>query len=207
MKTFRSAQIGKIRIIPFAFMSVFFMVLMGSGGFAFAASHEQHDPFCASCHTQPVSTYFQRSIEAAPVDLASAHQLKDTQCIECHSGMGLTGRISAELMGAQNAFKWYTGIATQPAPLLYPIGDDHCIKCHAGVTTESHDSNVRTRQFGPKGHYHALLAQWRGVDQNAARCTDCHAGHAMGGDTKSSWVVSASVQNACEACHKTLGQD
>ncbi len=28
-------------------------VLLTAGGFTFAATQEQHDTFCASCHTQP----------------------------------------------------------------------------------------------------------------------------------------------------------
>ncbi len=37
-------------------------IILAGSGFAFAASQESHDAFCASCHTQPESTYYQRSV-------------------------------------------------------------------------------------------------------------------------------------------------
>jgi nitrate/TMAO reductase-like tetraheme cytochrome c subunit len=62
-----------------------------------------HDQFCASCHTQPESIFFQRSTGALAVDLASFHTTQKTRCIDCHSGPGLFGRMQAELLGARNA--------------------------------------------------------------------------------------------------------
>ena len=88
-------------------------VLVAAGGFAFAANQESHDPFCASCHTQPESTFLARS-QAAAVDLASYHTTQKTLCINCHSGAGLTGRVQAELIGARNAFKFFTHTTVQP---------------------------------------------------------------------------------------------
>ena len=54
-----------------------FGIIFTAAGFTFAATQEQHDSFCASCHTQPKSTYFERSIAAAPTDLASFHTNSD----------------------------------------------------------------------------------------------------------------------------------
>jgi predicted secreted protein len=45
-------------------------MVLTAGGFAFAATQESHDTFCASCHTQPESTFFQRATAAQPSDLA-----------------------------------------------------------------------------------------------------------------------------------------
>ena len=203
MKT-RFPRLNRGHILPLAALAAVAFVLFSVGGFAFAASQEQNDSFCASCHTQPESTFYQRSTAAEPVDLASAHRLKNTGCIDCHSGIGLTGRVSAEMMGAQNALRWYTGTAQQPAPLVFPIGDDNCMKCHAEVLTEKHDSNSRTVNFGPKGHYHTYLSQWKKADTKAADCTSCHYGHDTGSTVDKSWVVSASVQKECDACHALL---
>jgi nitrate/TMAO reductase-like tetraheme cytochrome c subunit len=61
-------------------------VILAAGGFTFAASQETHDAFCASCHTQPESTFYQRSTAAQPMDLASYHTAQQTRCIDCHSG-------------------------------------------------------------------------------------------------------------------------
>ena len=141
-------------------------VLLAAGGFAFAATQEQHDPFCASCHTQPESTFYQRSLAAQPVDLAAAHKLKNVTCINCHSGVGVTGRMSAELMGARNAALWYSGRATQPAPLTLPIGDANCLKCHQDVTGSRSRNNhfhyflLALASEGPAGGYLCELP-WR----------------------------------------------
>jgi hypothetical protein len=194
-------------LIPLMVIAGLAMVLISAGGFTFMAHQENNDAFCASCHTQPESTYYERSIAPAPVDLASIHRQKNTGCIDCHSGIGILGRISAQMMGAQNAMKWYSGTAVQPAPLIYPIGDEHCVKCHAEVLTEKHSGDPRTKDFGPKGHYHAYFNQWKGADQKAADCTSCHFGHELDGVSDKTWIVPAAVKPVCEACHQKLGTD
>ena len=204
MNKFRLTRLKRKHILPLVALVAAALVLLSAGGFAFAASQEENDAFCASCHTQPESTYVQRRAAAA-VDLATAHhQKKETGCIDCHSGIGIYGRISAEIMGAQNALKWYTGTATQPAPLHYPIGDNNCLKCHAEVLTAKHDPDSRTVDFGPKGHYHAYLTSWKQADAHAANCTSCHSGHDLGAVADKTWIIPASVQQSCDACHALL---
>ena len=80
-------------------------ILLPAAGFGFAASQEAHDSFCGSCHTEPESTYLARSVAAQPSDLASYHTTESTRCIDCHSGIGITGRMQAEILGASNAIK------------------------------------------------------------------------------------------------------
>lgn len=183
-------------------------LVLGVGGFSFVAAQEEQDSFCASCHTEPESTYYDRSLAPEMVDLATAHRhTKETRCIDCHAGIGLVGRVEAQLMGARNAVMWYTGSATQPAPLTIPVGDDHCVKCHAEVKTEQFDMEVRSKIFGPRSHYHAYLDQWKASDPQAtANCTACHSGHNLGGTDKTTWLVPATVQTVCEACHKVLDE-
>lgn len=183
-------------------------LLLGVGGFSFVAAQEEQDNFCASCHTEPESTYYDRAVAAEKVDLATAHKLdKEIRCIDCHSGIGLVGRVEAQLMGARNAVMWYTGSATQPAPLTIPIGDDHCVKCHADVTTKEFDLAERSKLFGPRGHYHSYLDEWQAADPQAtANCTTCHSGHELGANARSTWIVPVSVQNVCESCHKVLDE-
>ena len=74
-------------------------VFLATGGFIFAASQEAHDPFCASCHTQPKLTFFQRSTDAQAVDLAAYHTAQKTRCIDCHSGQGVWGRMAGRIAG------------------------------------------------------------------------------------------------------------
>ncbi len=170
-------------------------VLITAGGFTFAASQEQHDAFCASCHTQPESTFFQRSTAEQAVDLASAHTAEATRCIDCHSGPGIGGRISAELMGAHNALAWFTKTAVQPAVLSKPIADANCLKCHSDVTAGR----------GRNNHFHAFLARWQSRDPNAATCVSCHSSHTTDGDAQQ-FLNQARTEAVCQACHTALGE-
>jgi nitrate/TMAO reductase-like tetraheme cytochrome c subunit len=170
-------------------------ILLTTGGFTFAASQEQRDSFCSSCHTQPESTFYQRSLDANAVDLASFHNQEKTRCIDCHSGIGLTGRIRAELLGAHNALAFYTKTAVQPAKLTRPVGDESCLKCHPNVAAQQDMNN----------HFHVFLAQWQSMDPNAAACVSCHQGHANDGDPQIMFLNRAVTQAECESCHRSLG--
>src|SRR5574341_2130323 len=115
-------------------------LLAVGGGIFFSAAHmEENDAFCASCHTQPESTYFNRSQAAQAVDVASFHHGQSVRCIDCHSGSGLVGRMGGMLVGAGDLLAFVTHTAQQPAPLTVPIRDENCLKCHADTP--------RTRQF------------------------------------------------------------
>ena len=189
-------------------------VLLAVGGFAFAANQESHDPFCASCHTQPESTFLARSQAAAAVDLASYHTSQKALCINCHSGPGLNGRLQAELLGARNAFKFFTGTAVQPAVLIYPIGDANCLKCHSTVTQRGYVPQTQMTapagvgggegERGGLGHWHQNLARWQTADPAAAKCVTCHPGHDTSGDPQNGSLKAAAVQQVCNACHRVL---
>jgi nitrate/TMAO reductase-like tetraheme cytochrome c subunit len=193
-----------------------FGVLVAAGGFAFAASKESHDPFCASCHTQPESTFFQRSTAAQPVDLASYHTTQQTRCIDCHSGPGILGRLRAEWMGAHNALAWYTHTAVQPAVLTHPIRDANCLKCHQDVTQRGYVPKVpiaigglgegegREGEEGGSNHWHEFLARWQTVDLNAGTCTSCHPGHSTGGTAQTGFENLQTTRAVCEDCHGVL---
>jgi len=188
-------------------------VFLTGAGFAFAATQESHDSFCASCHSQPESTFFERSSAANAVDLASFHASQTTRCIDCHSGTGVSGRINAELMGARNAFHWFTGTAVQPAVLSKPISDDQCLKCHAGVTLEGYQMKNTAlpgslmRGEGRAGHWHLFLARWQSADKQAATCVSCHGGHITGRTAENGFMDIQGVETVCDACHQTVGGD
>lgn len=185
---------SKFAILPFLGIAAIVAVLLGTGGMVFASSQEDHDSFCASCHTQPESTFFERSTASTPVDLASAHTPKEVRCIDCHSGSGVTGRIQAEMMGARNALMWYTGTAIQPAKVTFPIQDSNCLKCHSDVTLARTQNN----------HFHYFLARWQAADAQAAHCVSCHGGHSTDGSADTAFLTDANVQPVCQACHNVL---
>lgn len=203
----------KSALIPLLTILAAVAVLLTGAGFTFAATQESHDAFCASCHTQPESTYFERSTAASAVDLASYHTGQTTRCIDCHSRQGVGGRLSAEFLGARNAFHWYTRTAVQPAVLSRPIGDGNCLKCHDGVTQEGYQMKNTAlpgsimRGEGEAGHWHQFLARWQAADAKAATCVSCHGGHATGRTAENGFMEIQSVETVCNACHQTVGRD
>jgi len=169
-----------------------------AAGFGFAATQESKDSFCSSCHTQPESTFYLRSQDAQATDLASAHHGKSVRCIDCHSGKGIGGRLQAELTGANNAFKFFTGTAVQPAVLTKPIADANCLKCHEQVTTG---------QANEDNHFHIFLKNWQSTDPKAATCVSCHSSHTTDGSVDILYLNRDRTVAVCEACHAQMGED
>jgi predicted CXXCH cytochrome family protein len=171
------------------------VLVLTAASFGYAASKEENNSFCVSCHTQPESTYYGRFQAGTTVDLATFHNTKATKCIDCHSGSGVTGRISAMLLGARNAVAFFTKTARQPAPLTVPIKDDSCLKCHANVTATADFNN----------HFHAFLSRWQAADPNAAGCAACHTSHTTGGDAQAVFLSQTTTDQVCQSCHAALG--
>ena len=69
----------RFSIIGILLTGIVVALVLIAGGFGFAASQETLDSFCASCHTQPESTFYQRSTDTQPVDLASYHTDQKTR--------------------------------------------------------------------------------------------------------------------------------
>jgi nitrate/TMAO reductase-like tetraheme cytochrome c subunit len=204
------------RIIIGLIVGAIAVVALAASGFAFAATQESHDQFCASCHTQPESTFVERSTTAPAVDLASYHTTQNTLCIDCHSGPGVAGRMSAELMGARNAFKWFTGTAAQPAVVNFHIGDQNCLKCHQAVTQRGFTPKQQMtapsasgggEREGRNNHWHAFLTRWQAADPNAGTCITCHSGHATDGNVQNGFINNQNVQATCDACHRAIRRE
>ena len=201
-------------LIPGLFGLAVLAILFTAGGFTFAATQEAHDAFCASCHTQPETTFYQRSVSNPPVDLASFHANQNTRCIDCHSGQGVVGRVQAELMGARNAAKWYSGTAVQPAVMTYAFGDQNCLKCHQDVVqrrfTPKEQITVpgaeagRGEREGNNGHWHELMARWQAATPTAGTCVSCHSGHSTNSTAQNGFMNAQNVQDTCNACHQVL---
>jgi predicted CXXCH cytochrome family protein len=184
------------KLFTFPLILVFIVpIFLAAGSMGFVAQKEENDSFCASCHTLPESTYYQRALAAAAVDLASSHTSHSTKCIDCHSGQGLMGRISAISLGAKNGLSLITRTDIQPAPLTVPIGDANCLKCHSNTETET-DFNH---------HFHAFLLRWQAVDPTAAKCVDCHSAHTLDGDSTQMFLNTQRTEAVCQRCHSVLG--
>jgi predicted CXXCH cytochrome family protein len=172
-------------------------LVLGITGFSVGASLEEHDSFCASCHTLPETTFYGRATAKTPVDLASFHTTKAGKCIDCHSGDGVTGRISAEIGGAFNAMHYYTHTYAPPGKLFAPFNDSDCLKCHATVVNQ---------QAAQNNHFHVFLTRWQATDPNAGRCTNCHPAHTNDSPADNGFMNDQRTQQVCDACHQVLGR-
>lgn len=184
------------RLLPIPTLAILSaaLILLLAAGFTYASTQERQDSFCISCHTQPETEFYQRSIATAPVDLASDHTTKSVHCIDCHDGSGPGGHIRAVLLGARNTAIFYSGRAIQPARLTIPIHDDACLKCHQATV------NLLARN----NHEHTLLATWQANDPHAGGCTSCHTGHTTDGPALHGFYNPQRGQAVCDACHRAI---
>lgn len=160
------------------------------------AQLENNDAFCASCHTEPETTYYHRTQEGSLSDLAAFHAGEGVRCIDCHSGEGVNGRIHAMTLGSQDLLKFVSRSYPQPAPLTHPIIDENCLKCHQTVTDN--------RDFG--NHYHIFMSKWHELDKDAGNCVDCHAGHLTDVAPQQAFLNEQQVGATCDACHTFVGR-
>lgn len=169
--------------------------LSAAGGTAFALSRENHDTFCASCHTEPESRYVQQSLAQKPETLASLHTHKQVRCIDCHSDAGKLGRVAGLKQGATDLIAYYSGNYHHPAITTAPLGDESCTKCHADISAQATMPN----------HFHYFLPKWQAMDPNAAHCIDCHKAHPTGNSAQS-YLTEATVLPVCQQCHAAAGE-
>lgn len=152
---------------------------------------EESNAFCASCHTEPETTYYQRTL-TEPVDLASAHAPEGVFCIDCHSGAGMVGRVDALTLGAKNVLVYLSGQHEVPTAEDATIHSDHCTKCHSDVLTG----------FNASDHYHYFTPQW---DEPTA-CAACHPAHPTGHNPETSYTDRVTMDAVCVACHEAAGE-
>jgi predicted CXXCH cytochrome family protein len=164
-----------------------------------AAAHlENNDAFCASCHTEPETTFYGRTQASTAADLASKHhgyQDQSTRCIDCHSGAGATGRLQGMTVGFGDLVAYTFHTDQQPAKLTVPIADGNCTKCHADTMANQDFQN----------HFHHFLPQWQAVDKGAAHCVDCHSAHTTDGDPNLAYLQQQRAEQVCLDCHRVAG--
>jgi predicted CXXCH cytochrome family protein len=187
--TRKSLKLNKLGIIAIA------LFVFGSGAIFTGTQFENHDSFCSSCHSQPETKYFQRESDKTPVDLATFHATKNVRCIDCHSGKGVVGRMSAIALGTRDLLAFLSRNFKQPAPLTRPIGDANCYKCHADIGQRQNFNN----------HFHVFLPQWQAKDPNAAGCVDCHQSHTTNGQASLAFLNQSDTTQVCQRCHNFAG--
>lgn len=169
------------------------------GGVGFASSQEQDNNFCVSCHTQPETEYQARNVSADTTknatDLASFHhRKKDVRCIDCHVGEGVLGRATVLSLAAWDAFKHYTGIAQQPAKIVFPVQNEACIKCHLQeVTKPGFENHEHNKYYDPQ------------LAPPSLSCVNCHVSHRTG-DERTAFQFRDAILPRCEYCHQQTGK-
>lgn len=173
------------------------LILFGLIVPATAMQFENHNSFCASCHTQGEQTFYDRSTSSDPVDLASIHDIKgQARCIDCHTGAGIIGRYRGLMAGATDFISFFSGHYPQPAVLEEPYPDANCLKCHANIFQKQDFNN----------HFHVFLPQWQAIDKNAATCVSCHLSHDNTGDAKIAFLNQQTTAAVCQKCHSAAGR-
>jgi len=214
----------------------FGLIVLGSAGFVGASLVEENDSFCASCHTVPESTYFNRvttvyNTPSAPIpDLASAHyrqaQAKNQsfQCINCHRGdASLSQRIETLALGAADILIYVSGKSnptiekTEITKAYLP--NSACIKCHTDTLLTMRGLQSHFHNFLPQTA--ALVAQGKALVAGDTRgrfgrvrtvnvslqCTDCHLAHiSKDTDPQLKYMNRDYVQKSCDTCHQTAGE-
>ena len=180
------------------FISLVGTGILAIGGIGVALALENQDSFCASCHTEPETTFHQRSIQIKSPDLAAYHTKQNTHCIDCHTPSGLLGRASGLRQGVHDLANFIRGNYHSPAVTTNPLGDDACVKCH----TKIYDRPPGSGKAG-MNHYHFYLLQWKESSTNAASCIDCHAPHALAQESLK-FMNQGKVGQLCEDCHTAL---
>jgi nitrate/TMAO reductase-like tetraheme cytochrome c subunit len=185
-----------VRWLGLLAISIVLAMIIGVG---YVSYREQDDAFCISCHTQPETEFSNRNLRADQSqnaeDLASFHhRKKQTRCIDCHVGEGMLGRDIVVSLAAWDAFKHYTGIARQPAVIVFPVQNEACIKCHAQeVIKPGFENHMHNKQFDGKDAVPFI------------QCSDCHATHRPGDEARR-FQFREAILSKCEYCHTTVGK-
>lgn len=196
-KISNAQRIRKLAAAPFIMVGIVataLALIAATGGTAYAMQREDHDSFCASCHTQPEVQFYQQSLQKNAITLADFHAQKNVRCIDCHSGGGPLGRISGLEQGFKDLMAYESGNYHKPAITTNKLGDGSCTKCH--------ESTTAARDFN--NHFHFFLSRWQAVDPNADHCVDCHTSHTKGESTQA-FMSQTTVENICQNCHEILG--
>jgi predicted CXXCH cytochrome family protein len=183
---------------------------------------ENQNSFCASCHTEPETKYYQQSLLANPATLAAFHSQKKILYIDCHSGAGPLGRAQGLQQGVDDLVIYLSGNYHKPGITSNPLGDDSCLKCHENIDVQRAPGSALPpvqrqppvpgqggfQQGGRNrrqtdGHYHQFLQRWQANDPRAGHCVNCHSSHSDG-TTDAKYIAQNQVQQVCNRCHTAL---
>lgn len=180
-----------IRIVLIAIAVAGGLGLTAAGGGLYL---ETRDSLCSTCHTQPETTYYYRSVdtETGGMDLASFHHLEEgTRCIDCHGGVGPRARLETLMLAAGDTLQFATGLYQQPASMGQPLPNLNCRRCHNDAVTRE----------GFENHFHNLMDD---PEAPAISCVACHISHQQG-EERAFFVHENDVFGSCNHCHGIMG--
>jgi len=172
--------------------------VLAAGVYTTGVQLEANDSFCASCHVEPETTFYQASLApVAAVTLAAFHAGKQTLCVDCHSRQWIPGRLWAQWGGLQNLLAYRSGHYRNLSETTRPVGDGGCTKCHSDLTWVSERP----------GHYHSpwLRWRWRAADAPANTCEACHPSHEAVAPAADHFMDAGRNETQCDACHDAIG--
>jgi len=167
-------------------------------------SMENNNRFCASCHTEPESAYYARTLQVAATDLATLHTSEGVRCIDCHSGQGSMARVVGLVdYGMRDTLAFYSGRYNSPAITTRPLDNTSCTKCHDPAVLVSQGMG----EEGSRGHYHEpnLHAMWQQAGGPVNRCAACHPAHPQAGSAATLFTSIEIASRGCQDCHRSLG--
>ncbi len=180
------------------------LALLGVGTGAGLAL-EERDSFCASCHTEPETAYVAQAqtVSGRSTTLAASHARLDApsaaasfspvKCIDCHGGVGLTGRAQTLFeLGVGDTLAFVSGRAQQPARTTRPLPNANCARCHGAALAEP----------GFENHFHTKLAE---LQAPPLACVACHVSHSDQADPAQMYIRRAVVYPLCNECHARMG--
>ena len=167
---------------------------------------EQDDDFCNACHLEPgvpLHAEIRRDYDARPaVSLAGLHGAvghpvrtgdeRAFRCIDCHGGVGFTGKARTKLLAAKDAFWWLTGHFDEPTEMAWPLLEEDCRQCH-----ESFDDSAEASAV-PNPPFHSLPVHNAALGMS---CVACHLSHERGGLEELYYLHASHVRSRCAECH------
>lgn len=169
--------------------------LLGVGSLYGIRAVESYDPFCTVCHLQDHQDYLDDGARAENMvkTLGGWHKnAGGVKCISCHGEEGITGMIRTTILANKDLYKFIIGDYEQPSRVFHPILDKDCVKCH---------DEERLLELSDDA-FHAISDH----AELKADCVQCHNGHRVGGEREKGFMVAATAQPRCDACHDELEQ-
>jgi len=150
--------------------------------------------FCRSCHissNQPMhSKKFSNFLTDPPLNLAGRHRVEKMDCIDCHRGIDLKGKLIITYEELKNTGKYFIGRFVEPEGLNHDFQNINCRICHQRYKRGSNFHNLSSHQ----GSLPVL-------------CIKCHIVHLKKNEKEIFFLNRTKVLQVCAQCHPRVGKN